>query len=215
MEKLIGIVGYGVVGGAVKNFFQDAFVYDAYRHIDPWDKVARMNYIFICVPTPYNNGFDASAIEETLEKLKDKNGKIIIIKSTVLPKTTQTLQEKYPLLNILFNPEFLDNKTSYEDFMHPDKQIVGYTEKSKDVAQEVLDMLPKSPYMKIMPAAEAEMVKYMVNSYYATKVIFANKIYDICEKLGIGYNTVREGFEQDRRVAPGNFDVWHGGGSGV
>ncbi|KKQ56422.1 MAG: UDP-glucose/GDP-mannose dehydrogenase dimerization [Parcubacteria group bacterium GW2011_GWA2_38_13] len=213
MHKSVGIIGGGVVGKAVKNFFKNAKVYDKFLTMDPWDEVASQEYIFICVPTPYNenSGFDASIVDEVLEKLSNMDGKVVIIKSTVVPGTTDMFQEKYPKLRLLFNPEFLDNSTAPQDFLNPDKQIVGYTKLSKDVAEKILAILPQAKYSKIMLAKAAEMTKYMVNSYYATKVIFANQIYDICQSLGIDYNIVREAFEHDRRVAPGNFDVWHGG----
>lgn len=213
MHKSVGIIGGGVVGQAVKNFFKNAKVYDKFLTMDPWDEAASQDFIFICVPTPYNenSGFDASIVEEVLEKLSNMDGKVVIIKSTVVPGATDMFQEKFPGLRLFFNPEFLDNGTAKQDFLNPDKQIVGYTKKSKDAAEEILAMLPQAKFSKIMPAKAAEMAKYMVNSYYATKVIFANQIYDICQALGIDYNTVREAFEHDRRVAPGNFDVWHGG----
>jgi UDPglucose 6-dehydrogenase len=163
------------------------------------------------VPTPYNNGIDLSAVNETLKKLADRQNKIIVIKSTVIIGTTEKLQAQYPNLKILFNPEFLDNNTAIQDFAKPDKQIVGFTEQSKAIAPEILEMLPDAPYKKIMPARAAEMVKYMVNTYYTTKVIFGNLIYDICQATGVDYDQVRKAFESDRRVAPGNFDVWHGG----
>lgn len=211
MGKTIGIIGGGVVGQAVKNYFPQAKIYDKFVTFDSWDDAVRQDFIFICVPTPYNNGFDGSSVYEVVEKISRIPDKVVIIKSTVLPGTTENLQKKFPNIQILFNPEFLDNSTAKEDFMHPDKQVVGYTEKSKDIAGEVLKILPQAKYSKTVRATVAEMVKYTVNSYYATKVIFANQIYDICEALKIDYNEVREAFEYDRRVAPGNFDVWHGG----
>lgn len=211
MEKSIGIIGGGVVGQAVKNFFIKAKVYDKYKKFDSWDEVSGCKYIFICVPTPFNNGFDASIINEVFDLLSGLKNTIVIIKSTVIPGTTERLQREYPDIPIIFNPEFIDNKTANEDFLRPDKQIVGYTEKSKNIADEVMAILPKGRFEKIMPATSAEVVKYMVNTYYATKVIFANQIYDVCEKLGVDFDTVREAFEHDRRVAPGNFNVWHGG----
>lgn len=211
MEKSIGIIGSGVVGQAVKNFFSGAKIYDKFKPFDTLEEIKQKQYIFVCVPTPFNNGFDSSVIEEVFGYLHGLDGNRVIIKSTVIPGTTERLQKMYPRLFIVSNPEFIDNRTANDDFQNPDKQLVGYTEKSKSVAEEILAMLPRARYERIMPATEAEMVKYMVNAYYATKVIFANQIYDICQKLGIRYDAVREAFEHDRRVAPGNFDVWHGG----
>lgn len=211
MLKSIGIIGGGVVGNAVKAFFKNVKIYDKFQPVDSWKEVIKQDIIFICVPTPYNNGIDLSAINETFEKLAVLDGKVVVIKSTVIVGTTDKLQQQYPNLKILFNPEFLDNKTAVADFAKPDKQIVGFTDKSQDVAEEILAILPDAPYKKVMPVAAAEMVKYMVNTYYTTKVIFGNVIYDVCQTCGVDYEVVRAAFESDRRVAPGNFDVWHGG----
>jgi len=211
MKKQIGIVGGGVVGMAVKAQYPEAKIFDKYRELNSWEEVSESEVIFICVPTPFDGGCDISAVEETLKKLRNDKGKIAVIKSTVVPGTTEKLQEQYPDVPLLFNPEFLDDRTAREDFVRPDKQIVGYTKASKGVANEVLEMLPIAPFSKIMTATEAEIVKYMVNTYYATKVVFANQFYDICERTGVNFDEVRAAFESDRRVAPGNFDVWHGG----
>lgn len=211
MTKKIGIIGGGVVGLAVKNFFKDAKVYDKFKQFSSLEEVRKQDIIFICVPTPYQNGYDGTVVEEAVSYLKNEKDKIVVLKSTVIPGTTEALQKKYPQHKFCFNPEFLDSMKAKEDFSNPDKQIVGYTKNCRDAAEEVLNLLPKSRYMKLMSAVSAEVMKYMVNVYYATKVIFANQMYDVCVKLGVDYETVREAFEHDRRVAPGNFDVWHGG----
>lgn len=211
MQKSIGIIGGGVVGLAVKNFYPNAKVYDKFKEFDALEDVMEQDYIFVCVPTPFNNGFDPSIIDEVFKELSGLKDKVVIIKSTAIPGTSERLQEEYPDLNIFFNPEFLDSSNANKDFCNPDKQILGYTPKSKNIAKDIMSILPRAPYENIIPATAAEVLKYMVNTYYATKVIFANQIYDMCEKLGVDYEDVREGFEHDRRVAPGNFDVWHGG----
>ncbi len=214
MEKTIGIIGGGVVGLAIKAFYPKAKIFDKFIKLDSWEQTVNQDIIFICVPTPFNfnnNRYDLSAVEETLSKMSNFRNKIVVIKSTVIPGTTERLQRQYPYLKIIHNPEFLDSAKAKEDFARPDKQLVGYTEKSKDVSPMVLEILPKAPYSKILPATAAEIVKYAVNTYYATKVIFGNLIYDICQALEVDYDEVRKAFESDRRIAPGNFDVWHGG----
>ena len=211
MQKSIGIIGGGVVGLAVKNFYPNSKVYDKYKDFDSLEDVKAQDYIFVCVPTPFNNGFDPSIIDEVFRELSGLKDKVVIIKSTAIPGTSERLQKEYSDLRVFFNPEFLDSSKANKDFSRPDKQILGYTLKSKDMAKEIMSILPRAPYENIMPATAAEVLKYMVNTYYATKVIFANQIYDMCERLGVDYDTVREGFEHDRRVAPGNFDVWYGG----
>lgn len=212
-KQKIGIFGGGVLGKAMKQYFPEAKIYDKYNAQDSLEEVTSQDIIFICVPTPYTAevGFDLTEMNNVFNDLKSVKNKIVVIRSTVLPGTTEKYQERYPDLKVLFNPEFLTEATATEDFLHPDKQIIGYTEKSREIAEEVLKILPNAPFKKVLPAKEAEMVKYMVNSYYAVKVTFANQIYDICQAGGIDYNLVKEAFAADKRVVDSHLDIFHKG----
>ena len=219
----IGIIGNGYVGNAVKNGFESkgylVKTYDKFKKSDVFETIALCDFIFICVPTPSNSDGSICLIEVdevfTRFMLAQPQG-IIIIKSTVLPGTAQAYQNKYPDLKIVSNPEFLTHSTAEYDFLHPDKIIIGYTRQSESAVNEVTKLYSsfRAP-IKIVKSEEAEMSKYMVNAYYYTRVIFANEIYDICQALGVDYEKVRECFEMDKRVAPGHFDVFHGGYRGV
>ncbi len=183
--------------------------------MDPISEAAAADYIFVAVPTPYKNGQDLTemddAIENVVNHLVHPAEQTVIIKSTVLPGTTENYQKKYPGANFVFNPEFLTEKTAAEDFAKPDKQIIGYTSKTEGIAETALKILPDAPYKKVMPAVDAEMTKYTVNAYYAFKVIFGNVIYDYSQKLGIDYKDVWEGLVADQRIVDSHFDVLHGG----
>lgn len=205
--------GGGVLGGAMKKHFPEAKIYDKYHSADPLAEVKAQDVIFICVPTPYTTGkgFDPTELDDVFSNLADLQDKIVVIRSTVLPGTTAEYQKKYPALKILFNPEFLTEATSEQDFLHPDKQLVGYTPQSRAVAEEVLNLLPGAPYKKVLPSGEAEMVKYMVNCFYAVKVTFANQIYDICVAAGLNYETVKEAFAADKRVVNQHLEIFHKG----
>ncbi|MDZ4221697.1 MAG: hypothetical protein U1C18_02375 [Patescibacteria group bacterium] len=208
----IGVMGGGVVGKACASFFKGAKVYDKFNPIDPLEEVLEQEVIFVCVPTPYNQGFDRSILDEVFAEIgKDKKERIVVIKSTGIPGTTDHFQKQYPHLKVLFNPEFLSEKTAQQDFIKPDKQLVGYTEQSRDVAPEILGMLPSAPYQKTMPAVAAELVKYGINTFYATKVVFGNMLYDFAESLGVDYQEVKEAFVSDQRIVDSHFDVLHGG----
>jgi len=208
----VGIIGGGFVGSAVASFFGDAKIYDKFKTVDSWDEVIKRELIFVCVPTPYSEGFDRSALDDVFAKIGGSGQTpIVVIKSTCVPGTTDYFQKQYPQLKILFNPEFLTQATAQEDFKNPDKQLVGFTEQSQGVAQSVLDILPNAPYKKILPATAAELVKYAVNSFYATKVIFGNILYDLAQALGVDYSEVKEAFASDKRITDSHFDVMHGG----
>lgn len=212
----IGIIGVGYVGGAVKYWFEKQnsplFLYDKYKKIGSFQKVNKAEIIFICVPTPFNEkgwGYDDSAIWESLDNLN--GSKIVVIKSTVLPGTTEKAQKKFPQHKILFNPEFLLAKTALQDFLKPKRQIIGVTNKSKKEAQRILKILPQAPFKKIVPATEAETIKYFGNAFLATRVIFANQMYDVCQRLGINYERVKECAGKDSRVGQSHFGIFHNG----
>lgn len=211
----IGICGVGMVGGAVSNYFKskgmDPLLYDPYKNLGSAEEVNGSDIVFICVPTPYlknGKGFDLSYVENVCENMKGE--RILVIKSTVLPGTTEKLQEKYPQHKFLFNPEFLSEATADEDMQNPDRQLLGYTERSKDVAEDVLSLLPKAPYEKTMSATEAEMVKYFNNTFNAIKVIFANQMYDLCQTLNINYDNVMEAAAKSKFIkTKDHLKVWH------
>lgn len=213
-EFRVGVMGVGVVGGAVAEYFKSIgktpLLYDKHKKLGSVAEVNEADAVFICVPTPYGeNGFDLSMVEEAVSNLR--NGKIVVVKSTVLPGTTENLQAKYSQHQFLFNPEFLRELTAVEDMLSPERQIVGYTEKSRPVAEKILEILPPAPFKKIIPATEAEMVKYFGNTHLAARVIFANQMYDLCQALGIDYDKVRECVGEDKRIGHSHFDIWQGG----
>ena len=212
----VGVMGVGMVGGAVARWFERVgnkpFVYDKYKNLGSPDEINRGDVIFICVPTPYDEaggGFNLSYVEDAINMLREP--KVVVIKSTVLPGTTEKLQNKYKQHKILMNPEFLTQASADNDMAFPDRQIVGYTPDSYNVAGSVLRMLPLAPFERIMPAGAAEMVKYFGNTWFAAKVVFANQMYDLCEKLGVDYDMVRDTASADKRIGPSHLHVWHKG----
>lgn len=221
----VSIIGGGAVGKAVAAYYEGVKIYDKYKPVDSIADAAAADYIFIAVPTPFTPPYQGGerrgggqdltemndAIANAVKHMKCPAEQVIIIKSTCLPGTTDAYQAKYPSVNFIFNPEFLTEKTAIEDFARPDKQLVGFTQKTEELAREVLKNLPPAPYAKVLPAKVCEMAKYTVNAYYGFKVIFANQIYDFCEKLGIDYDLVHEEVVHDQRIIDSHFDVWHGG----
>jgi len=213
--KKIGICGVGVVGGALLRYLEKQgevpIIYDKQQLDTSKDALKEADVVFICVPTPFREGkgFDISAVEEAIGALG--GNKVVVIRSTVVPGTTDKLQARYQQHKILVNPEFLREAHADEDMLHPERQIVGYTDKSRGAAQGVLDLLPRAPFERLVEAKVAEMVKYTGNAFLSTKVIFANQIYDLCEKLGIDYDKVKEAVSKDPRIGASHLDVLHGG----
>ena len=210
----VGIIGIGVVGATLRRYFEKReikpFLYDKNKNIGSLEEVNRADVIFICVPSPFTKekGFDLSFVEEAVSNIKEE--KIIVIKSTVWPGTTEKFQKEYPQHKFLFNPEFLIEKTADENMQNPDRQIIGYTKESHNIAEKILNLLPEAPFKKIIKSQEAEMVKYFGNSFLSTKVIFANQIYELCQNLGIDYEIVRKCASADKRIGPSHLDVHYG-----
>jgi UDPglucose 6-dehydrogenase len=217
MELKIGIMGSaGMVGGAVKRYFEKRgitpLVFDKYKNEGSLEEVNLADMVFVCVPTPYDEasgGFDLSYVKNALSSISGE--KIVVIKSTVLPGTTNKLQEEFAEHKLLFNPEFLTQSSADNDMSFPDRQIVGYTAKSFNVAGTLMRLLPLAPFERIVPASEAEMIKYFGNTWFSAKVVFANQIYDLCAKLGIDYDIVRECVGADKRIGSSHLEIFHGG----
>ena len=203
------------MGGAVKSFFPDAKVYDKFKDLDAIEEVGKCRFIFISVPTPYNGRLDLSITDDAaanaVRHLADPENQLIVIKSTIWPGTTQRYQDRYPQANFAFNPEFLRDKFAREDFVKNDRQIVGFTKKTKDSAlvKELLEILPPAPYAKLVPAEVAEMIKYAGNTFLAMQVIFANQMYDLCQALGIDYDEVKEAIKSDKRIGKSHWEIFH------
>lgn len=215
-EYKIGIMGVGMVGGATARYFESKgikpILYDPPRGLDSKEEINKAEIIFVCVPTPYDEakgGFDLSYVRQALSIINGE--KIIVLKSTILPGSTEVIQTEFPNHKILFNPEFLTESTADQDMCYPDRQIVGYTEKSFNVAKDVMLILPLAPFERIVPAKVAELVKYFNNTWFSTKVIFANQVYDVCEKLNADYDLIAECASADKRVGPSHLQVFHKG----
>ncbi|MFC1612284.1 hypothetical protein ACFL29_00325 [Patescibacteria group bacterium] len=216
-NKKIGIMGIGMVGGAVARYFEKKgevpILYDPPRGLDSKEEINKADIIFVCVPTPYDDekgGFDLAYVKSAIGILEDN--KIIVLKSTILPGSTDELQEIFPQHKILFNPEFLTEETADQDMCYPERQILGYTDKSFNITKDIMRLLPLAPFERILPAKTAELVKYFSNTFYATKVVFANQLYDVCEKLGVDYKDISECACADKRIAAAHIlNIFHKG----
>ena len=222
MNKTIGIVGNGFVGESI------AFGFSPTNEIKIYDKspkrslnsieevVVECDYIFVCVPTPMNQdgSQNLSMIEDVmsrinLEKKRYTNAKdgVIIIKSTVLPGTTKHLQEKYLNLNIVFNPEFLTERTAKLDFLTQARIILGGHRKNTDNVAELYKSRFKHHNIMHMDASTAEFVKYFNNVFFSVKISFMNEMKLLSDEIGIDWEKAVAGFAADNRVVDSHLDV--------
>lgn len=223
MKPKIGICGFGFVGKSVVHGFSlhsDLKIYDKFQTgLNTLDEtIKESDYIFVCVPTPMSDdgSQDLSCIYDVMENIGKltfmcntyKHKKIIIIKSTVIPGTTRKIAEKYPEHSFVFNPEFLTERSSKLDFINTARIILGGSDEEALTSVEGMYRVrfPHTPIYKTTFEG-AELVKYMNNCFFALKISYLNEIYEICEKLGLDYNDLKNMFLADQRIGNSHCDV--------
>ena len=214
----IGIIGQGYVGTALKEGFQDFYqveTYDKYdlgksTHSKISDIVELSDVIFVCVPTPMRQ--DGSCytgiVEEVIREINENaNGQIVVIKSTVPPGTTDRINEEYTHTTTIFNPEFLTEANFIQDFKNQSRIILGGDRKGTNKVRQIYSRIFPNATIVKTGAKHAEMVKYFTNCFLATKVSFANEMYNICQQLDLDYDKVVEYATYDERLGKSHWAV--------
>jgi UDPglucose 6-dehydrogenase len=223
IKNKIGIIGKGFVGSAVAHGFSAQTGYSAEIRIFDKDPIRSENslektvnqsdFIFLSVPTPASNTgqIDLSIVEEALsdiDKINKSDSNIVLLRSTVTPGTSLMLQKKFSNLRIVFNPEFLTERSALFDFINQSRVILGgdskYTKKVKD--------LYRHRFGDYLPVIEtnyetAELIKYMNNLFFATKVSFLNEMKLVADKTNVDWDKAMEGFVMDGRVGHSHLSV--------
>src|SRR5882757_1563296 len=167
--------------------------------------------IFLALPTP--EGEDGSADLKYILKVSDdlgpllKDYTVIVDKSTVPVGTSDKVYERIKAkakveFDVVSNPEFLREGVAVDDFMKPDRVVIGTR---SDRARKVMDSL-YAPFVRqgnpiiFMDERSAELTKYAANSFLATKITFMNEIANLCEKVGADVDAVRKGVGTDNRI---------------
>lgn len=218
----IGIVGKGFVGSAVQFGFSPNTGCDA--EVRAYDKnpdksqytleevVNESDYIFVSVPTPSNDdgSVNLEIVDDVLNSINEINNRdnIILLRSTMVPGSTLAFQKKYPKLNIVFNPEFLTERSANFDFINQARFIVGGDSKYTSKVAE----LYKWRFGDSIPVIEtnyqtAELIKYMNNCFFATKVSFMNEMRILADKCGADWDKAVDGFIRDGRIGHSHLNV--------
>ena len=218
----IGIVGQGYVGTAVKEIFSKHYNVETYDldkdkcSVDYLEDIVELvNIIFVCVPTPMkkDGSCDTSIVEAVVKDINDMvvsrnvSGRVVVVKSTVAPGTTERLNKICQNIQVVFNPEFLTESNYIEDFRNQNRIILGGPRPGiTKVKRFYSKIFPKTTIVKT-GSTIAEMVKYMTNTFLATKVSFANEMFQICDKLNIDYDKVVEYSTYDERLGKSHWAV--------
>tara|TARA_Y100001935_G_scaffold125340_1_gene104067 strand:- start:572 stop:1411 length:840 start_codon:yes stop_codon:yes gene_type:complete len=212
----ISIIGYGFVGKALSNALKGDI---KLQKIDPNLNTSTIDIkdfnpeiIFICVPTPMkkDGSQDISILMDIIKEIKSFGFQnLIVIKSTILPSHIERIQKE--LTNFVYNPEFLREKHAYEDFINSNMIIFG----GKNEANVELSNFYKN-YLKcknkeytFTDPVSASFIKYIINSFLATKVIFFNEFHKLFESSSAkeDWDTFIKIISKDRRMGASHMSV--------
>jgi len=173
--------------------------------IDMGDVLDRAELLFVCVDTPptYSGDADLSRVDAVLGELGDSDKHALVMKSTVPVGTGRSIRRRRDGIGYVANPEFLKEGSAVEDFMHPDRVVVGAEDGSAAYADRVEALYsPLGAEVVRTDVASAEMIKLASNAFLATKISFINEIANVSEELGADVREVARGMGLDDRIGP-------------
>lgn len=219
----LGIIGCGVVGQAVAAGFHGhcrLCRYDLNEFKTEYESVSELLHalkrdpVFVCVPTPMNpdGSCNTTIVDSVCSHLSMYSTlsarRLVLLKSTVPIGTTDWLNAKYRNLQIVYNPEFSSTKTATDEFMNQKHILLGGP--YDDAMKQAHGLYSKAfPFAAILvsDAKTVEMVKMTTNTFFATKVAFANEIHQICGELGINTREMLKLACSDPRMGDTHWDV--------
>ena len=218
-QKLkLGIIGKGFVGGSVAHGFdknvEQIIVDPIHSKITLKECVDKEPHIiFICVPTPQSKTgeVDVQISRSVLDELNDlKCDSVVVIKSTITPDHLTKFAQDYPL-RLVYNPEFLTEANAHWDFCNPPMQILGG---EWNDCEEVERAYVQHSSVKIVPTFKtdiitASLLKYTINSWLATKVIFMNELYRLHNESGAdsSWEQFTDMLKRDSRIGDSHLQV--------
>ena len=216
MKKKIGIIGNGFVGNSIAFGFSPTHEIrihdkDPKRNLNTLQEVLECDFIFVAVPTPMNvNGsINLDIVEQALEEISNQNktDNIIILKSTMIPGTMRILKDKYPYLNLVFNPEFLTERTAKLDFLTQARIVIGGDPGKTHKVKRLFEERFMHCYVIETDTTTAEMIKYMNNVFFASKVSIMNELKLMGDAVGANWEDALKGFAADGRIGDSHLNV--------
>jgi UDPglucose 6-dehydrogenase len=236
-NSMVTICGHGYVGSAMSSLCEKNDIefnvcdtqlkqgnfnhfYNISNAIEFVEKKHETHFIFICVPTPsdIHGNCDTSIVKSVLSQIQESSGQgketYVIIKSTLVPQTTQTFTEYFPNLNIILFPEFLTEKNYLSDVYNAKFALLGVSdnfakEKYQKVENLIKELYKHNKDIDIIHKSytECELFRYTLNTYFATKITFFNEINELCEKMNVDYQNLKSMFHLDSRVGSYGIEV--------
>ncbi len=171
---------------------------------DMGEVLAGARLLFVCVDTPPTASGDAdlSRVRSVVEELGGGEH-VLVMKSTVPAGTGQSIRRDLPGVPYVSCPEFLKEGSAVEDFLHPDRVVVG-ADPGDEAAGDAVARLyePLGGEIVRTDVASAEMIKLASNAFLATKISFVNEIANVCEEVGADVGEVARGMGLDQRIGP-------------
>jgi len=220
----IVIVGHGFVGKAVDYGFStkdvEKIIVDPiyentskpnhFASVKDIKHIKDINVIFVCVPTPMNDDgtINPSIVLNTIREIVQcELPGIVIVKSTITPNIAEDITQNNP--RIVYNPEFLTEKTANEDFVNPSMHVFGGINVTTEIVQKMYEnhSLCKPCPIFHMSAKEASFVKYGINTFLASKVLWFNQFYDIINNNDAAFHKIIGAMTTDERIGKSHTNV--------
>jgi len=213
MMTKIGIVGLGFVGEAVLNAYETLFTDVVVVDIDPskstgtYADLQDCAAVFVCVPSPSKDSgeCDTSILNSVLYMLQDYKN-VIISKTTATPQFYEKMQTVYP--NLVHIPEFLTAANANEDYLKEINAIIGGKIAAyRNEAERIIKLVQPITMVEHCSIGEAAFVKYAINSYLATKVVFMNEMSELATAHGYRWDAIRMYLAEDNRIGLSHMQV--------
>lgn len=212
------ILGYGFIGKATAKALEIPHFFSHKESNITLEEAAKKLYCLICLPTPtdeHGQQQGVTTIMDYIKQIQQYGGRnIFVVRSTVLPGTCRNLAKETGAM-VVSNPEFLSEATAEFDALHPRLKVIGADDIPSLKAVEKLWEPIKTKLDIKTDTVTAEMIKYTMNVFAAVKVVFANQLYDQCEKIDADYEVIHKVLHEHPWGSKHHFKVIHNGGRGA
>lgn len=217
-EDCVVIGGMGMVGQATRKSLDIPYYFDLKESNITLNQASKKLFIFLCLPTPTDEkgrqDEPIKVMRDYVRQMKELGGRnIFVVRSTVIPGTCRALAKEFDVM-VASNPELLSEDTWERDAVHPRMTIIGADDVPTKNAMVDLWSKVRTKRTVVTDTVTAEMMKYAFNTFFITKIIYANQLYDICQTAGANYKDIREALMSHPWGSKHHFKVVHKGGRG-